>query len=46
VRARELLNHLIGPLEALTDFVEAAARKHRRLDDAITEVGRPASPRG
>ena len=27
--------------KALTDFVEAAARKHSRLDDAITEIGRP-----
>ena len=31
---------------ALNDFVEAAARKHRRLDDAITEIGSPAPRRG
>ena len=32
--------------KALTEFVEAAARKHRRLDDAITEVGSPTARRG
>jgi hypothetical protein len=32
--------------KSLTDFVEAAARKHRRLDDAITEVGSPTTRRG
>jgi hypothetical protein len=32
--------------KALTDFVEAAARKHRRLDNAITEVGSPTVRRG
>jgi hypothetical protein len=37
--------HVAALGRVLTDFVEAAARKHRRLDDAITEIGRPASPR-
>ena len=38
--------HVAALGKALTDFVEAAARKHRRLDDAITEIGSPTSRRG
>ncbi len=38
--------HVTGLGKALTDFVEAAARRHRRLDDAISEIGSPAGRRG
>lgn len=38
--------HVAALGKALTDFVEAAARKHRRLDDAITEVGSATARRG
>lgn len=38
--------HVAALGKALNDFVEAAARKHLRLDDAITERGTPTSRRG